>query len=121
MFQRSMIAGSAAATALLATGLVAGRLADLPSCAELVDAIVREARERLAALGARLATGLQRRLDKRAGAHRGRIRTEIQDTDRRDRCSIIRPSTRLDSDGWNELGRHRHQRPSRATRKCAAC
>jgi NAD(P)H-dependent flavin oxidoreductase YrpB (nitropropane dioxygenase family) len=36
---------------LIATGQIAGRLGDLPSCAELVERIVREARERLAALG----------------------------------------------------------------------
>ena len=38
---------------LMATGLVAGRLKDLPSCAELVDGIMIEALERLAALGVR--------------------------------------------------------------------
>ena len=37
---------------LLATGQVAGRLGDLPSCEELVASIVRDARERLAAIGA---------------------------------------------------------------------
>jgi hypothetical protein len=36
---------------LMATGLIAGRLADLPSCEELVQRIIREAYERLAALG----------------------------------------------------------------------
>jgi len=56
MFQRSMLAGQPQ-DGLLATGLVAGRLGDLPSCAELVEGIVREARERLAALGAVPATG----------------------------------------------------------------
>ncbi len=50
MFQRSMIAGEPQ-RGLLATGMVAGRLADLPSCAELVERIMREARERLHALG----------------------------------------------------------------------
>jgi NAD(P)H-dependent flavin oxidoreductase YrpB (nitropropane dioxygenase family) len=50
MFQRSMLAGEPQ-RGLLATGQVAGRLADLPSCEELVHNIVREARERLAALG----------------------------------------------------------------------
>jgi hypothetical protein len=50
MFQRSMMAGQPQ-EGLLATGLVAGRLGDLPSCEELVDRIVREARERLNALG----------------------------------------------------------------------
>ena len=50
LFQRSMIAGEPA-RGLLATGLVAGRLGDLPACAELVEGIVREARARLTALG----------------------------------------------------------------------
>ncbi len=50
MFQRSMISGEPH-RGLLATGLVAGRLNDLPGCEELVAGIVREARERLAALG----------------------------------------------------------------------
>jgi len=54
MFQRSMLAGEPQ-RGLLATGQVAGRLADLPSCEELIANIVREARERLAALGAPLA------------------------------------------------------------------
>ena len=53
MFQRSMISGEPQ-RGLLATGLVAGRLADLPSCDELIQGIVREARARLAALGAPL-------------------------------------------------------------------
>jgi hypothetical protein len=35
---------------LLATGLVAGRLDDLPSCEELIQSIVRDARARLAVL-----------------------------------------------------------------------
>jgi NAD(P)H-dependent flavin oxidoreductase YrpB (nitropropane dioxygenase family) len=50
LFQRSMIAGLPE-QGLIATGQVAGRLGDLPSCAELVERIVKEARERLAALG----------------------------------------------------------------------
>jgi NAD(P)H-dependent flavin oxidoreductase YrpB (nitropropane dioxygenase family) len=50
LFQRSMVAGLPE-EGLIATGQVAGRLGDLPSCAELVDRIVAEARERLAALG----------------------------------------------------------------------
>lgn len=49
MFQRSMIAGEPQ-QGLLATGQVAGRLADLPSCEELIGNIMREARARLAAL-----------------------------------------------------------------------
>lgn len=36
---------------VMATGVVAGRINDLPTCAELVDRIVGEARERLNALG----------------------------------------------------------------------
>lgn len=51
MFQRSMLAGEPQ-RGLLATGLVAGRLRDLPSCDELVGSIIREARARLTALGA---------------------------------------------------------------------
>lgn len=51
MFQRAMISGEPQ-RGLLATGLVAGRLADLPSCDELIQGIVRDARARLAALGA---------------------------------------------------------------------
>jgi NAD(P)H-dependent flavin oxidoreductase YrpB (nitropropane dioxygenase family) len=51
MFQRSMVAGQPQ-EGLLATGLVAGRLGDLPSCEELVSGIVRDARARLAAIGA---------------------------------------------------------------------
>jgi NAD(P)H-dependent flavin oxidoreductase YrpB (nitropropane dioxygenase family) len=50
MFQRAMLSGEPQ-HGLLATGQVAGRLQDLPSCEELVGNIVREARERLAALG----------------------------------------------------------------------
>ncbi|KTE04241.1 2-nitropropane dioxygenase [Sphingopyxis sp. H038] len=42
---------------LMATGLVAGRLADLPSCAELLAGIEREARARLAALSSSPQTG----------------------------------------------------------------
>ena len=56
MFQRSMLAGQPQ-EGLLATGLVAGRLGDLPSCEELVSGIVRDARARLAALGAAPAAG----------------------------------------------------------------
>jgi hypothetical protein len=54
MFQRSMIAGEPQ-RGLLATGMVAGRLQDLPGCEELIAGIVGEARARLAALGAPLA------------------------------------------------------------------
>jgi NAD(P)H-dependent flavin oxidoreductase YrpB (nitropropane dioxygenase family) len=50
LFQRSMLSGEPDG-GLMATGQVAGRLDDLPSCDELVQRIVREARERLAALG----------------------------------------------------------------------
>jgi NAD(P)H-dependent flavin oxidoreductase YrpB (nitropropane dioxygenase family) len=37
---------------VMATGVVGGRIAEVPSCQELVDRIMAEARERLAALGA---------------------------------------------------------------------
>ena len=36
---------------IMATGVVGGRITDLPTCAELVDRIVGEARDRLGALG----------------------------------------------------------------------
>lgn len=36
---------------VLATGVVGGRITDVPSCQELVDRIMREARDRLTALG----------------------------------------------------------------------
>ncbi len=36
---------------VMATGVVGGRISDVPSCQELVDRIMAEARERLAALG----------------------------------------------------------------------
>jgi NAD(P)H-dependent flavin oxidoreductase YrpB (nitropropane dioxygenase family) len=42
---------------VMATGLVAGRLTDLPSCEELIQRIVREAEERLDALIAMVQTG----------------------------------------------------------------
>jgi NAD(P)H-dependent flavin oxidoreductase YrpB (nitropropane dioxygenase family) len=42
---------------LMATGLVAGRLADLPSCAELLAGIERDARARIAALSSSSSTG----------------------------------------------------------------
>lgn len=42
---------------LMATGLVAGRLDDLPSCADLVASIERDARARLAALSSSSKTG----------------------------------------------------------------
>ena len=50
LFQRSMLVGDPE-DGIMATGLIAGRLADLPSCEELVQRIIREAYERLAALG----------------------------------------------------------------------
>jgi hypothetical protein len=36
----------------MASGQVGGRIKDIPTCAELVDRIMAEARARLAALGA---------------------------------------------------------------------
>lgn len=42
---------------LMATGLVAGRLDDLPSCAELLDGIERDARARIAAFSSSPSTG----------------------------------------------------------------
>lgn len=49
MIQRAVVDGDADG-GLMATGLVAGRLADLPGCAELVADIVTQAQARLAAL-----------------------------------------------------------------------
>ncbi|MBW8910450.1 MAG: nitronate monooxygenase [Sphingomonas sp.] len=49
MIQRAVVDGDAAG-GLMATGLVVGRLSDLPSCAELVASIEQEARDRIAAL-----------------------------------------------------------------------
>lgn len=51
MIQRAVVAGDAE-QGLMATGVVAGRLADLPSCADLLQSIEIEARARLAALSA---------------------------------------------------------------------
>lgn len=49
LIQRAVVEGKPD-EGLMATGLVAGRLAELPSCAELVGSIVTEAQARLAAL-----------------------------------------------------------------------
>jgi|TARA_R100000501_G_scaffold17919_1_gene34991 NAD(P)H-dependent flavin oxidoreductase YrpB (nitropropane dioxygenase family) len=49
MIQRAVVEGDADG-GLMATGLVAGRLDDLPSCADLIDSIVTEARARIGAL-----------------------------------------------------------------------
>lgn len=49
MIQRAVVAGDAE-NGLMATGVVAGRLNDLPSCAELLHSIETEARARIAAL-----------------------------------------------------------------------
>ena len=51
LIQRAVVDGDAA-NGLMATGVVAGRLTDLPTCAELVAAIEAEAATRLAALTA---------------------------------------------------------------------
>lgn len=50
LLERSMIRGQPA-DGIMATGQIAAALEDLPSCADLVDRIIREAEERLAALG----------------------------------------------------------------------
>jgi NAD(P)H-dependent flavin oxidoreductase YrpB (nitropropane dioxygenase family) len=53
LIQRAVVDGDVE-HGLLATGLVAGRITELPSCAELIDSIEREARARIATLtGAR--------------------------------------------------------------------
>lgn len=49
MIQRAVVEGDAE-NGLMATGLVAGRLRDLPSCADLLQSIETEARQRIAAL-----------------------------------------------------------------------
>ena len=49
MIQRAVVEGDEK-NGLMATGLVGGRLDSLPSCAELLDSIETEARERIAAL-----------------------------------------------------------------------
>lgn len=51
LIQRAVVSGDAE-NGLMATGLVGGRLTDLPSCAELLDQIERDARSRFAALAA---------------------------------------------------------------------
>ena len=49
LIQRAVVAGDPD-HGLMATGLVAGRIGDLPSCQELVERIVQEARARIVAL-----------------------------------------------------------------------
>ncbi|MFM6950641.1 MAG: NAD(P)H-dependent flavin oxidoreductase [Chakrabartia sp.] len=49
MIQRAVVSGDAD-QGLMATGAVAGRLADLPACADLLQSIETEARARIAAL-----------------------------------------------------------------------
>jgi NAD(P)H-dependent flavin oxidoreductase YrpB (nitropropane dioxygenase family) len=51
MIQRAVVDGDTE-NGLLATGLVAGRLTELPSCADLIQSIERDARARIAALAA---------------------------------------------------------------------
>jgi NAD(P)H-dependent flavin oxidoreductase YrpB (nitropropane dioxygenase family) len=51
MLQRAVVSGDAE-NGLMATGMVAGRLTDLPSCAELLAKIERDARARLNAIAA---------------------------------------------------------------------
>ena len=66
MIQRAVVEGDADG-GLMATGMVAGRLADLPRCAELIAAIVEEAQTRIAALAGGAAPG-GARASVRAGA-----------------------------------------------------
>jgi len=49
MIQRAVVSGDAE-NGLMATGMVAGRIADLPPCADLIANIETQARERIAAL-----------------------------------------------------------------------
>lgn len=51
LLQKAVVQGDAV-EGLMASGQVAGRLNDLPSCADLLERIEAEARERIAALGA---------------------------------------------------------------------
>ena len=51
MIQRAVVSGDAE-HGLMATGIVAGRLTDLPSCADLINSIEIDARARIAALTA---------------------------------------------------------------------
>ena len=51
MIQRAVVSGDAE-HGLMATGIVAGRLGDLPSCADLINSIETDARARIAALTA---------------------------------------------------------------------
>jgi hypothetical protein len=50
LIQRAVVAGDADG-GLMATGLVAGRLTDLPDCGEFLAGLETEARQRLAAIG----------------------------------------------------------------------
>lgn len=49
LIQRAVVSGDAE-NGLMATGIVAGRLTDLPSCAELIADIMRDAEGRLSVL-----------------------------------------------------------------------
>jgi hypothetical protein len=49
LIQRAVVAGDAEG-GLMATGVVAGRLGDMPTCAALLSQIETDARERIAAL-----------------------------------------------------------------------
>lgn len=49
MIQRAVVSGDAA-NGLMATGMVAGRLTDLPDCQQLIDSILTEAEARMSAL-----------------------------------------------------------------------
>ena len=51
MIQRAVVSGDAE-NGLMATGVVAGRLTDLPTCAELLSQIERDARARITAIAA---------------------------------------------------------------------
>ena len=51
MIQRAVVSGDAN-NGLMATGMVAGRLADLPDCQQLIESIMAEAEARLTALAA---------------------------------------------------------------------
>ena len=116
MLQRAMVDGEPAARAARQRP-GRRRLGDLPSCAELIQAIVREARARLAALrgDARPTKSSQ------APTHRGALmatRTE----DPRTIAELVLdhpPVNALDSQAWNELPALIER--ARRDPTCAAC
>jgi NAD(P)H-dependent flavin oxidoreductase YrpB (nitropropane dioxygenase family) len=58
MIQKAVVHGDVE-NGVMATGVVGGRIGEIPSCQELVDRIVAEAHDRLAALAALGSTSAQ--------------------------------------------------------------